>query len=157
MFEQIYIYFTLQTLYLWINLGVLPFWFILIFFSNSQICRFFISSIFPILILSIAYIFVFYITFLDNYNFLENFKLYLNINNLSNLFSDNSFLLMFWIHFVSINLFTGGWMVRDGQKLGINKILLSVPLITTYLIGPVGITIYWIIRIFFAKRINLHD
>jgi len=30
MIEQIYTYFTIETLYMWINLGVLPFWFILI-------------------------------------------------------------------------------------------------------------------------------
>ena len=37
MIEQIYIYFTLNMIYLWLNIGVLPFWFILIFFPNSKI------------------------------------------------------------------------------------------------------------------------
>ena len=58
---------------------------------------------------------------------------------------------MFWIHFVSINLFVGGWIVRDSQKLLMNKLLVIVPLIITYLIGPLGLFIYWIIRIFHAK------
>ena len=35
MIEQIYTYFTIETLYMWVNLGVLPFWFILIFFPIS--------------------------------------------------------------------------------------------------------------------------
>jgi len=38
-----------------------------------------------------------------------------------------------------------------------NKFLVALPLITTYLIGPIGIVIYWIIRIFYAKRISLYD
>ena len=38
-----------------------------------------------------------------------------------------------------------------------NKILVAIPLIITYLIGPIGLFFYWIIRIFFAKRINLYE
>ncbi len=64
---------------------------------------------------------------------------------------------MFWIHFVSINLFVGGWMVKDSQKFLINRVVMSIPLIITYLIGPLGIFIYWIIRIFYAKSISLYE
>ena len=98
-----------------------------------------------------------YKAFFNSYDFLGNFNLYLGIENTSNLFSDNTFLMMFWIHFVSINLFTGGWIVKDAQKLSISKIFLIFPLILTYLIGPLGLFIYWLIRIFFAKNINLYD
>ena len=72
-----------------------------------------------------------YIGFQQNYNFLDNFRLYLNLSEISNLFSNNNFLLMFWIHFVSINLFLGGWIVKDSQKFGMNKVMVSVPLIFT--------------------------
>ena len=157
MIEQIYTYFTIEMIYYWVNLGVLPFWFILIFFPQSHLSRYFVTSIFPILLLSISYVFLFYKSFLNSYDFLGNFNLYLSIGDLSNLFADNSFLMMFWVHFVSINLFAGGWIVKDSQKFLINKILLSIPLIITYLIGPVGLIVYWIIRIFYAKRLSLYD
>ena len=49
-----------------------------------------------------------------------------------------SYLMMFWIHFISINLFTGGWIVKDSQKFSINKFFI-IPLIITYLIGPIGL------------------
>ena len=157
MIEQIYTYFTIEILYFWVNLGVLPFWLILIFFPSSNINKFFVTSILPILLLSGAYIFVLYKSYLNSYDFISNFELYLSISNLSNLFSNNLFLILFWIHFVSINLFVGGWMVRDSQKLLINKILVAFPLIITYLIGPLGVFIYWLIRIFYAKSINLYE
>jgi len=144
-------------LYYWVNLGVLPFWLILIFFPQSHLCRFFVTSIFPIFILSTAYIFVLYKSYLNSYDFIDNFSLYLGLENLSNLFSNNSYLIIFWIHFIAINLFTGGWIVKDAQKLSINKILIIIPLIVTYLIGPVGLFVYWLIRIFHAKSINLYD
>ena len=157
MIEQIYNYFTIEILYYWVNFGVLPFWLILIFFPQSNLSRYFVTSIFPILLLSGAYIFMLYKSYLSSYEFLTNFDLYLSISNLSNLFSNETFLMLFWIHFVSINLFTGGWIVKDSQKFGISKIILFLPLVITYLIGPLGILVYWIVRIFYAKRINLYD
>ena len=157
MIEQIYNYFTIEILYYWVNLGVLPFWLILIFFPQSHICRYLVTSIFPIFLLGGAYVFMLYKSYVGSYDFDGNFDLYLGIDNISDLFSDKTFLMMFWIHFISINLFTGGWIVRDSQKLAINKIVIIFPLLITYLIGPIGIFIYWLIRIFYAKSINLYD
>ena len=157
MIEQIYNYFTIEMLYFWVNLGILPFWLILIFFPRSNFCRYFVTSIFPIFILSGSYVFILYKSYLNSYDFNNNFSLYFGIDNLSELFTDKSYLLLFWIHFVSINLFIGGWIVKDSQKFSINKILLITPLITLYLIGPFGLFFYWLIRIFYAKNINLYD
>ena len=157
MIEQIYNYFTIDMLYYWVNLGVLPFWLILIFFPTSNLCRYFVTSIFPFFILSGAYTFLLYKSYLSSYDFDGNFNLYLGLNALSRLFEDSLYLTIFWTHFIAINLFVGGWIVRDAQKFSVNKVLLSIPLITTYLIGPFGIFVYWIIRIFYAKRINLYE
>ena len=116
MIEQIYTYFTIEMLYYWVNLGVLPFWLILIFFPQSNLCKYFVTSIFPLFILAGAYIFIFYKSYLNSYDFNNNFSLYLGINNLSELFTDES-----------------------------------------YLIGPIGLFFYWLVRIFYAKSINLYD
>ena len=157
MIEQIYNYFTIEMLYYWVNFGVLPFWIILIFFPQSQLCRYFVTSIFPIFILSGAYIFMLYKSYLNSYDFNSNFNLYFGIENISELFSNKTFMIMFWIHFISINIFAGGWIVKDSQKFSINKIILIIPLIVTYLIGPLGLFVYWLIRIFYAKNIHLYD
>ena len=157
MIEQIYTYFTIETLYMWINLGVLPFWFILIVFPQSHLSRIFVTSIFPIFILSGVYIFILYKSYLIGYDFDGNFSLYLGLSELSRLFEDHLYIMIFWTHFIAINLFIGGWIVKDSQKFAINKVLMAVPLIVTYLIGPIGLFLYWIIRIFYAKRISLYE
>ena len=157
MIDQIYTYFTIEMIFLWLNLGVLPFWLVLIIFPQSQICKVFITSIFPISIISLVYSYLLYSLFNDGYDFLGTFELYLGLNSILNLFSDRSFLILFWCHFLAINLFCGGWIVKDSQKFGINKILITLPLILTYFIGPIGITIYWFIRIFYSKKISLYD
>ena len=157
MIEEIYNYFTIEMLYYWVNLGVLPFWLILIFFPQSNLSRYFITSIFPFVVLAGSYIFVLYKSYLNSYDFNNNFSLYLGLENLLDLFTDKSYLMLFWIHFISINLFVGGWIVKDSSKYSVNKILVSIPLIITYLIGPIGLFIYWLLRIFYAKSINLYD
>ena len=157
MIEQIYSYFTIETLYMLVNLGVLPFWFILIFFPQSHLARIFVASIFPIFVLSGVYIFVLYKSYLIGYDFSINFTLYLGLDELSRLFEDHLYLMLFWTHFIAINLFVGGCIVKDSQKYYINKVLVAIPLIITYLIGPIGLFIYWIIRIFYAKRMNIYE
>ena len=157
MIEQIYTYFTIETLYMWINLGVLPFWFILIVFPQSHLSRIFVTSIFHFFILSCVYIFILYRSYLIGYDFDGNFSLYLGLSELSRLFEDHLYIMIFWTHFIAINLFIGGWIVKDSQRFSINKVLMAVPLIVTYLIGPIGLLLYWIIRIFYAKRISLYE
>ena len=142
---------------MWINLGVLPFWFILIVFPQSHLSRIFVTSIFPFFILSGVYIFILYKSYLISYDFDGNFSLYLGLSELSRLFEDHLYIMIFWTHFIAINLFIGGWIVKDSQKFSINKVLMAVPLIATYLIGPIGLFLYWIIRIFYAKRISLYE
>ena len=68
-----------------------------------------------------------------------------------------NFLLIFWLHFLSINLFIGSWMSRDAQKYMVPKILTMVSLILIYFSGPVGLVFYWIIRIFFARKISFYE
>ena len=142
---------------MWINLGVLPFWFILIVFPQSHLSRIFVTSIFPFFILGGIYIFILYKSYLIGYDFNGNFTLYLGLSELSRLFEDHLYIMIFWTHFIAINLFIGGLIVKDSQKFSINKVLMALPLIVTYLIGPIGLFLYWIIRIFYPKRISLYE
>ena len=157
MAEQISIFFTIDMIYLWLNIGIIPFWFILIFFPNSKICGVFVSSIFPIFVLSVIYVYLIYYFIISGYDFLNNFNLYLSLDSLRELFNETGFLIIFWTHFLAINLFCGSWIVNDSRKLSMSKILVFIPLVITYFTGPLGIFIYWLIRIFFAKRISLYD
>ncbi|MDC3162600.1 ABA4-like family protein, partial [Candidatus Pelagibacter sp.] len=108
-------------------------------------------------ILTSVYVYLLYIFFFAGYEFDKNFILYLSFYDLAELFENNEFLILFWIHFLSINLFCGAWIVRDSQRFYISKIIIFFPLIITYFIGPLGLFLYWVIRIFFAKRITLFD
>ena len=90
-------------------------------------------------------------------NILDSFELYTGLDGLYSMFSNEAFLLIFWLHFLSISLFTGAWIARDSQKHLMPKFFVIISLILTYFTGPVGLVIYWLIRIFFAKKIGFND
>ena len=157
MIEQISAFFSSEMIYLWLNLGVIPFWVILIFFPQSKICDYIVVSIFPFFLLSLVYSYLLYLFYMTGYNYNQNFSLYLGLDDLRNLFSKNAFLLLFWIHFLGVNLFCGCWIVKDSQKFNISKYINFIPLFITYFIGPIGLFLYWLIRVVYAKKINLID
>tara|TARA_Y100000768_G_C23404336_1_gene418780 strand:+ start:29 stop:499 length:471 start_codon:yes stop_codon:yes gene_type:complete len=149
-------YLTLENIFLFTNWGVIPFWLMLLISPNGVLTRFLVHSIVIPFILGCAYLFIAYQIY-QNDNFLDGFGLYLGIENLYAIFSDENFLLIFWLHFLSISLFVGAWIARDSHKYSIPRPLTALSLITTYFTGPLGIFIHWIIRIFFAKKISLNE
>ena len=156
MINNIVSYLTVENIFLISNWGVIPLWLLLILSPNSGFTRFIVHTVMIPFILASAYIFIAYRIFLDG-NFLDGFELYLGIENLYAVFSDENFLLVFWLHFLSLSLFVGSWIARDSSKYGIPKFLTAICLSITYFTGPLGITIYWIIRIFFAKKISFNE
>ena len=157
MIDQIYIFFSIEMIHMWLNLGVLPFWFMLLFFPQTKICRIFVTSVFPLLILAAVDLYLIFEISKAGFNFFDVFNLYLSIDELLNLFSDKNYTILFWIHFLAINLFCGSWIVKDYQKISMPKSLVFIPIVLTYFIGPIGLVIYWFVRIFFSKKIDLYD
>ena len=147
---------TYENIYLIANWGVIPFWLLLIFLPNYQITNFFTQSIIPFLILGAGYAYLSYKIYLDN-NIFAGFELYNGLDSLYSMFASEVLLLIFWLHFLALSLFMGGWIVRDGRKYYVPKIVIIPSLILTYFAGPIGLIIYWFFRIFFAKKISFND
>ena len=145
-----------NNIYLIANWGVLPFWVLLIILPNHALTNFFVQSIIVPLLLAVAYSYIAYNIFLEG-NIFNSFELYSGLDGLYSMFANEAFLLIFWIHFLALSLFLGAWIARDSQKYMIPKFLSIISLILTYFSGPVGLFIYWFIRIFFAKKINFND
>ena len=150
-------YLTIENIYLWVNFGIIPFWLLLIFLPNSKITQFFVNSIIIPLILASAYIYVLYKNFLLNEPFFNVFELYLSLDSLYTIFAAESILLVFWLHFVALSLFMGSWVSRDSVKYNISRKLIFIPLILIYFTGPLGLVLYWLIRIFYSRKLGFHD
>ena len=106
--------------------------------------------------LAVGYAYLSYIIYQEG-NIFDGFELYSGLDGLYSMFANEALLLIFWLHFLAISLFAGSWIVRDSKKYFIPKIITIPSLILTYFTGPIGLVIYWFIRIFFAKKISFND
>ena len=156
MIENFLSFLTYENIFYIANIGVIPCWFLLIVSPNHTITKFFVKSLVIPLLLSTAYIFIVYQIYVTE-NIFEVFNIYLGLNELYALFSNEAFLLIFWLHFLSINLFVGNWIANDSKIYMVSKFFVILALITTYFTGPVGLVFYWLIRIFYSKKINYYD
>ena len=108
------------------------------------------------LLLAVGYAYLSYNLYLEN-NIFDGFELYAGLDGLYSMFSNESLLLIFWLHFLAVSLFLGAWIVRDARKFFIPRIIVIPSLVLTYFSGPIGLVIYWFFRIFFAKKISFND
>ena len=145
-----------ENIYLIANWGVIPFWLLLIFLPHHQITNFLVQSVIVPLLLAAGYIYLSYGLFKDG-NIFGGFELYSSLDGLYAMFANETLLLIFWLHFLSISLFVGACIVRDGKKYLIPKIIIIPSLILIYFTGPIGLVIYWFVRVFFAKKISFND
>ena len=163
--ETIKDFFTLETIYLVANYGVIPFWFMLIFVPNGKFTNIVINSILLPTILACTYGYLVYLEFyvggiLDadsSSKAFRNFQLYLGIDQLFSLMKNKIFLLIFWIHFLTISLFLGTWIAKDALKQGIHRYVVVLPLILTYFTGPLGLFLYLFLRLIIIQKGTLHD
>jgi hypothetical protein len=150
-------YLTFENIFLWSNIIILPFWIVLTIFPNSRIYKIFVNSLIFPLIFAAAYAFIIYQIILMEESILDIFKLYLSIDNLYTIFATESFLLLFWLHFLTLNYFLGSWISRDAVKYSIKRSVVFIPLVLIFFFGPIGLVLYWLIRIFYSKRLSFHD
>ena len=163
--ETIKDFFTLEHIYLIANYGVIPLWLMLVFIPNARFTNIVINSIFLPIILASTYGYLIYLEFYAGGMFatdagakaMENFKLYLGLDQLASLFSNKMFLLTFWIHFLTISIFTGTWIAKDALRNGIHKYVTLIPLVLTYFTGPLGLFLYLFLRLIIIQRVRIHD
>ncbi len=156
MLNDVIAFITTENIYLVANWGVIPFWLLLILAPNHGLTNFLAQSVIVPLLLATGYSYLTYNLYLEK-NVFDGFELYSGLDGLYSMFSNEILLLIFWLHFLAISLFAGAWIIRDARRYLIPKIITIPTLILTYFSGPVGIVIYWLIRIFFAKKISFDD
>ena len=156
MINDLMTFITPENIYLVANWGVIPFWLLLIFAPNQGLTNFLAQSIIVPLLLATGYSYLSYNLYLEN-NMFDGFELYSGLDGLYSMFANEILLIIFWLHFLAISLFACAWIVRDSRRYLIPKIITIPSLILTYFSGPLGLVIYWFVRIFFAKKISFND
>ena len=63
------------------------------------------------------------------------------------LFANDNALTAGWLHYLAFDLFVGAWIVEDGTRRGVNRLLIVPCLILTFLFGPAGYLLYNLLRL----------
>ena len=125
-------------------------------YALSYFNKFFCTIYFCSITFGYGYAYLSYNLYLEK-NIFDGFELYRGLDGLYSMFANENLLLIFWLHFLAISLFAGAWIVRDARRYLVPRIIIIPSLILVYFSGPVGLVIYWFIRIFFAKKISFND
>lgn len=69
-----------------------------------------------------------------------------SLSEVARLFQNPALLLAGWVHYLAFDLFIGGWEARDAQHHGVPHLLVVPCLLLTFMLGPIGLLLYFAIR-----------
>ncbi len=71
------------------------------------------------------------------------------------LFSDDPALAAGWLHYLAFDLFIGTWIARHGLEVGVHPLLLLPCLPLTFMLGPAGLLLTFLVLLAFGDRRRL--
>lgn len=78
---------------------------------------------------------------------------YNSLDQVRTLLSKDEMLLAGWVHYLAFDLFIGGWIAVEADKVGLNRLIQAPILVATFMFGPVGLALFLTMRAgYFRKR-----
>ncbi|MGV3557401.1 ABA4-like family protein [Larkinella arboricola] len=130
------------------NALVLPQWILMIVAPRWPPTDFLTKTLLIPAILAIFYIF--YLFFGSSGLDLQSFS---TLAGIKTLFSKDTAVLAGWIHYLAFDLTVGSWMLRNAQRRQVAHAWLVPCLIFSFLLGPVGLLLYLIVRTVKRKKL----
>lgn len=115
-------------------------WLFLLIFPNWKYTK-------PSIVTGIVLVLAFFYTFLvlkDIGDFNPNS--FNTIEGVKALFQKDEALLAGWIHYLAFDLFTGLYIAENAPKHGISRLIVSIILPFTFMFGPMGLALFFIIK-----------
>jgi hypothetical protein len=69
-----------------------------------------------------------------------------SIGEVRALFMSDPVLVAGWIHYLAFDLFVGTWIASEADRLGWNRVVQAPILIATFMFGPIGLLLFFIMR-----------
>lgn len=132
-------------------MSVLPGWLLLVFAPRWKWSARIIAGVIIPLLLALVYL------YLVAAHFGESEGGFGSLQQVSQLFRNPYALLAGWIHYLAFDLFIGSWEVRDSQRLGIHHLLVVPCLALTFLFGPIGLLLYFVLRAAWKRRLIVNE
>jgi len=141
----------LETLFKVANYAVIPFWLLLMVAPRWAWTQRLVHG--PVVVLLLTPIYAYMIF---GYGPAPEGSSFSSLYGVMILFSSPNIVVAGWIHYLIFDLFVGAWETRDALRRGVPQWLLIPCLITTLMIGPVGLLLYVLVR-FFSTRVLEYD
>ena len=129
-----------------VNLAVLPGWLLLVFAPRWRHSAGLVSSVLIPGLLAATYVWL----ALRFFPGMEGG--FGSLGDVRAAFGNDYILLAGWIHYLAFDLFIGSWEVRDSQRLRIPHLAVVPCLLLTFLLGPVGLLTYIVLRVILRSR-----
>jgi len=123
------------------NLIAMISWLLLLIIPRSNVTKWVVRSGLVILVFAAIYTVIVLATFRPG-----NPGGFTSLEKVRVLFQQPYALLAGWIHYLAFDLFVGTWIRSDAEKSGVNKYLLIPILLLTFMLGPLGLLLYFIAR-----------
>ncbi|RPG56678.1 MAG: DUF4281 domain-containing protein [Flavobacteriales bacterium TMED235] len=139
-----------ETIFNIYNTGILIFWSLLLFFPKNKLTQKITDYPWVPLVIAFGYIY-----FLSSSNdiFSVDFS---SLSGLTDMFRNSNprGVAAGWLHYLAFDFWMGCWILRDSQKKGIKHVFIILPMLCTFMLGPIGIIIYTLVLLFNKKLIQ---
>jgi len=125
-----------------VNTGVLPAWLLLIVLPRWRYTQ---TVAFGVTVPLLALV---YATLLARLVVAGSFDMpdFSTLDGVMGLFGDRYGFVAAWTHYLAFDLFVGAWITRDARANTVPHLLVVVPLLLTFLAGPLGLLLYLVLR-----------
>jgi hypothetical protein len=82
----------------------------------------------------------------------SDFEKFSTADGLMSLFTNKTAVVAGWVHYLAFDLMTGIWITYNAKKHGINHWVTTLALFFTFMMGPVGLLLYILIRLIKTKN-----
>ena len=76
-----------------------------------------------------------------------------SLESVMQLFTNEDSVAVGWIHYLAFDLFAGAYLMRKSKTLGISQVLATICLPFTFMFGPMGYLLFFIIKTVKTKSI----
>lgn len=77
---------------------------------------------------------------------------YGSLDEVAALLGKREMLLAGWVHYLAFDLFIGGWIAVEADKIGVNRVIQAPLLVATFMFGPVGLATFLAMRAGYFRK-----
>lgn len=123
------------------TLATVPFWLLLILAPERMATARAVHAIWMFVALGVLYV---VLLAMGDSASAENL---LTLDGYKELQTSDAAVLAGWVHYLSLDLFAGAWVARDSSHFKMPRPIVIVCLLLTFMLAPLGLTVYLLIRV----------